>query len=80
MDDQIFLLPYDNRYSNICVLWLVLILLLLLSLLSQNRWALSRQQAPLITLLPALTNPLPFLISALVDVVANDVQYWACVS
>ena len=80
MDDQIFLLPYLITVIPIfCVF--VLILTITVELIVAKSLGVKDNQALLIVVAAqVLTNPIAvFITSALVDVVANDVQYWACV-
>ncbi len=74
-----FLLPYlINRYSNICVLSDSTITVELI--VAKSLGVTDNQALLIIVAARALTNPIAvFITSALVDVVANDVQYWACV-
>ena len=79
MDDQIFLLPY--LITIIPIFTFCLILTITVELIVAKSLGVKDNQALLIVVAAqALTNPIAvFITSALVDVVANDVQYWACV-
>lgn len=79
MDDQLFLLPY--LITIIPIFTFCLILTITVELIVAKSLGVKDNQALLIVVAAqALTNPIAvFITSALVDVVANDVQYWACV-
>ena len=79
MDDQIFLLPY--LVTVIPIFTFCLILTITVELIVAKSLGVKDNQALLIVVAAqVLTNPIAvFITSALVDVVANDVQYWACV-
>lgn len=79
MDDQIFLLPY--LMTVIPIFTFCLILTITVELIVAKSLGVKGNQALLIVVAAqVLTNPIAvFITSALVDVVANDVQYWACV-
>ena len=79
MDDQIFLLPY--LVTVISIFAFCLILTITVELIVAKSLGVKDNQALLIVVAAqVLTNPIAvFITSALVDVVANDVQYWACV-
>lgn len=79
MDDQIFLLPY--LMTVIPIFAFCLILTITVELIVAKSLGVKDNQALLIVVAAqAFTNPIAvFITSALVDVVANDVQYWACV-
>ena len=79
MDDQIFLLPY--LVTVIPIFTFCLILTITVELIVAKSLGVKDNQALLIVVAAqAFTNPIAvFITSALVDVVANDVQYWACV-
>lgn len=78
MDDQIFLLPY--LITIIPIFAFCLILTITVELIVAKSLGVKDNQALLIVAAQVLTNPIAvFITSALVDVVANDVQYWACV-
>ena len=79
MDDQIFLLPY--LMTVIPIFAFCLILTITVELIVAKSLGVKDNQALLIIVAAqVLTNPIAvFITSALVDVVANDVQYWACV-
>ena len=78
MDDQIFLLPY--LITIIPIFAFCLILTITVELIVAKSLGVKDNQALLIVAAQVLTNPIAvFSTSALVDVVANDVQYWACV-
>ena len=79
MDDQIFLLSY--LITVIPIFAFCLILTITVELIVAKSLGVKDNQALLIVVAAqALTNPIAvFITSALVDVVANDVQYWACV-
>ncbi|MBS6386730.1 MAG: hypothetical protein KH394_07005 [Atopobium sp.] len=79
MDDQIFLLPY--LMTVIPIFAFCLILTITVELIVAKSLGVKDNQALLIVVAAqVLTNPIAvFITSALVDVVANDVQYWACV-
>ena len=80
MDDQIFLLPY--LITIIPIFAFCLILTITVELIVAKSLGVKDNQALLIVVAAAqaLTNPIAvFITGALVDVVANDVQYWACV-
>ena len=79
MDDQIFLLPY--LITVIPIFAFCLILTITVELIVAKSLGVKDNQALLIIVAAqVLTNPIAvFITSALVDVVANDVQYWACV-
>lgn len=77
MDDQLFLLPY--LITIIPIFTFCLILTITVELIVAKSLGVKDNQALLIVVAAqALTNPIAvFITSALVDVVANDVQYWA---
>lgn len=79
MEDQIFLLPY--LMTVIPIFAFCLILTITVELIVAKSLGVTDNQALLIIVAAqVLTNPIAvFITSALVDVVANDVQYWACV-
>ena len=79
MDDQIFLLPY--LVTVISIFAFCLILTISVELIVAKSLGVKDNHALLIVVAAqVLTNPIAvFITSALVDVVANDVQYWACV-
>ncbi len=79
MDDQIFLLPY--LITIIPIFTFCLILTITVELIVAKSLGVKDNQALLIVVAAqVLTNPIAvFITSALVDVVANDVQYWAYV-
>lgn len=79
MDDQIFLFPY--LMTIIPIFTFCLILTITVELIVAKLLGVKDNQALLIVVAAqVLTNPIAvFITSALVDVVANDVQYWACV-
>ena len=79
MDDQLFLLPY--LITIIPIFTFCLILTITVELIVAKSLGVTDNQALLIVVAAqVLTNPIAvFITSALVDVVANDVQYWACV-
>ena len=79
MDDQLFLLPY--LITIIPIFTFCLILTITVELIVAKSLGVTDNQALLIIVAAqVLTNPIAvFITSALVDVVANDVQYWACV-
>jgi len=79
MDDQIFLLPY--LVTVISIFAFCLILTITVELIVAKSLGVKDNHALLIVVAAqGLTNPIAvFITSALVDVVANDVQYWACV-
>ena len=79
MDDQTFLLPY--LLTIIPIFAFCLILTITVELIVAKSLGVKDNQALLIVVAAqVLTNPIAvFITSALVDVVANDVQYWACV-
>lgn len=79
MDDQIFLLPY--LVTVISIFAFCLILTITVELIVAKSLGVKDNHALLIVVAAqVLTNPIAvFITSALVDVVANDVQYWACV-
>ena len=79
MDDQIFLLPY--LITVISIFAFCLILTITVELIVAKSLGVTDNQALLIVVAAqALTNPIAvFITSALVDVVANDMQYWVCV-
>ncbi|MBF0947109.1 MAG: hypothetical protein HXK30_04975 [Atopobium sp.] len=79
MDDQLFLLPY--LITIIPIFTFCLILTITVELIVAKSLGVKDNQALLIVVAAqAFTNPIAvFITSALVDVVANDVQYWACV-
>ena len=69
MDDQIFLLPY--LITIIPIFAFCLILTITVELIVAKSLVVAAQ---------VLTNPIAvFITSVLVNVVANDAQYWACV-
>ena len=79
MDDQIFLFPY--LMTVIPIFTFCLILTITVELIVAKSLGVKDNQALLIVVAAQVfTNPIAvFITSALVDVVANDVQYWACV-
>ena len=79
MDDQTFLLPY--LMTIIPIFAFCLILTITVELIVAKSLGVKDNQALLIVVAAqVLTNPIAvFITNALVDVVANDVQYWACV-
>ncbi len=79
MDDQIFLLPY--LITIIPIFAFCLILTITVELIVAKSLGVKDNQALLIVVAAqVLTNPIAvFITSALVNVVANDAQYWACV-
>ena len=79
MDDQTFLLPY--LLTIIPIFAFCLILTITVELIVAKSLGVKDNHALLIVVAAqVLTNPIAvFITSALVDVVANDVQYWACV-
>ena len=79
MDDQIFLLPY--LITIIAIFAFCLILTITVELIVAKSLGVKDNQALLIVVAAQVfTNPIAvFITSTLVDVVANDVQYWACV-
>lgn len=79
MDDQIFLLPY--LMTVIPIFAFCLILTITVELIVAKSLGVKDNQALLIVVAAqVLTNPIAvFITSVLVDVVANDVQYWGCV-
>ena len=79
MDDQIFLLPY--LMTIIPIFAFCLILTITVELIVAKSLGVKDNQALLIVVAAqVLTNPIAvFITSAVVDAVANDVQYWACV-
>ena len=79
MDDQLFLLPY--LITIIPIFTFCLILTITVELIVAKSLGVKDNQALLIVVAAqVLTNPIAvFITSALVDVVANDTQYWACV-
>ena len=79
MDDQLFLLPY--LITIIPIFTFCLILTITVELIVAKSLGVKDNQALLIVVAAqAFTNPIAvFITRALVDVVANDVQYWACV-
>ena len=79
MDDQLFLLPY--LITIIPIFTFCLILTITVELIVAKSLGVKDNQALLIVVAAqVLTNPIAvFITSALVNVVANDAQYWACV-
>ncbi len=79
MDDQIFLLPY--LITVIPIFAFCLILTITVELIVAKSLGVKDNHALLIVVAAqVLTNPIAvFITSALVNVVANDAQYWACV-
>lgn len=79
MDDQIFLLPY--LMTVIPIFTFCLILTITVELIVAKSLGVKGNQALLIVVAAqVLTNPIAvFITSVLVNVVANDAQYWACV-
>ena len=79
MDDQTFLLPY--LLTIIPIFAFCLILTITVELIVAKSLGVKDNQALLIVVAAqVLTNPIAvFITSALVNVVANDAQYWACV-
>ena len=79
MDDQIFLLPY--LMTIIPIFAFCLILTITVELIVAKSLGVKDNHALLIVVAAqVLTNPIAvFITSALVNVVANDAQYWACV-
>lgn len=79
MDDQIFLLPY--LMTIIPIFAFCLILTITVELIVAKSFGVKDNNALLIVVAAqVLTNPIAvFITSALVNVVANDAQYWACV-
>lgn len=79
MDDQLFLLPY--LITIIPIFTFCLILTITVELIVAKSLGIKDNHALLIVVAAqVLTNPIAvFITSTLVDVVANDMQYWACV-
>ena len=79
MDDQIFLLPY--LITIIPIFAFCLILTITVELIVAKSLGVKDNHALLIVVAAqVLTNPIAvFITSVLVNVVANDAQYWACV-
>ena len=79
MDDQIFLLPY--LITIIPMFAFCLILTITVELIVAKSLGVKDNHALLIVVAAqVLTNPIAvFITSVLVNVVANDAQYWACV-
>lgn len=79
MDDQTFLLPY--LLTIIPIFAFCLILTITVELIVAKSLGVKDNHALLIVVAAqVLTNPIAvFITSALVDVVTNDMQYWACV-
>ena len=79
MDDQIFLLPY--LITVIPIFAFCLILTITVELIVAKSLGVKDNHALLIVVAAqVLTNPIAvFITSVLVNVVANDAQYWACV-
>ena len=79
MDDQLFLLPY--LITIIPIFTFCLILTITVELIVAKSLGVKDNHALLIVVAAqVLTNPIAvFITSVLVNVVANDAQYWACV-
>ena len=79
MDDQIFLFPY--LMTVIPIFTFCLIMTITVELIVAKSLGVKDNHALLIVVAAqVLTNPIAvFITSVLVNVVANDAQYWACV-